>query len=207
MRTTCLPADFQLCIENTKKSAQFSSFLQDAIAIHLLSNIILPGVLFFLLLNLTYATFHFEPLCYRKKIPSKSFVLYSLTLLSTPTLSSSPLSQNKKQVHTFTFLTVFFIQRVKKSIFEFKLTCNWILFKLYGRLSSFLLHSTIAKEKTVLFFPTTISKHLSQLPLFSSALAVAVRGKLCCVFHFSTFFLFLPSYPPLLFSVSFPLTL
>lgn len=77
MRTTCLPADFQLCIENTKKSAQFSSFLQDAIAIHLLSNTILPGVLFFLLLNLTYATFHFEPLCHRKKIPSKSFVLYS----------------------------------------------------------------------------------------------------------------------------------
>lgn len=76
-RTTCLPTDFQLCIENTKKSAQFSSFLQDAIAIHLLSNTILPGVLFFLLFNLTYATFHFEPLCHRKKIPSKSFVLYS----------------------------------------------------------------------------------------------------------------------------------
>lgn len=90
-RTTCLPIDYQLCIENTKKSAQFSLFLQDAIAIHLLSNTILPGVLFFLLLNLTYATFHFEPLCHRKKIPSKSFVLYSLTLLSTPTLSSSPL--------------------------------------------------------------------------------------------------------------------
>lgn len=31
MRTTCLPTDFQLCIENTKKSAQFSLFLQDAI--------------------------------------------------------------------------------------------------------------------------------------------------------------------------------
>lgn len=26
MRTTCLPTDFQLCIENTKKSAQFSYF-------------------------------------------------------------------------------------------------------------------------------------------------------------------------------------
>lgn len=80
MRTTCLPTDFQLCIENTKKSAQFYSFFQDAIAIHLLSNTILPGVLFFLLLNLTYATFHFEPLCHRKKIPSKSFVLYSHSL-------------------------------------------------------------------------------------------------------------------------------
>lgn len=123
MRTTCLPTDFQVCIENTKKSAQFSSFLQDAIAIHLLSNTILPGVLFFLLLNLTYATFHFEPLCHRKKIPSKSFVLYFLTLLSTPTLSSSPLSQNKKQVHTFTFLhlTVFFIQREEKIHFRIQI--------------------------------------------------------------------------------------
>lgn len=56
-----------------------------------------------------------------RKFPLKAS-FYTLT----PTLSSSPLSQNEKQVHTFTFLhlTVFFIQRVKKSIFEFKLTCN-----------------------------------------------------------------------------------
>lgn len=109
----------------TPRSQQFSSFLQDAIAIHLLSNTILPVCCSFLF-SITYATFHFESLCHRKKIPSKSFVLYSLS--STPTtIAWYPLYHyRRKQVHTFTFLhlTVFFHSEKKKPIFEFKLTCN-----------------------------------------------------------------------------------
>lgn len=57
----------------------------------------------------------------RKFLLKASF--YTLTLLSTPTLSSSPLSQSKKQVHTFTFLhlTVFFIQREEKIHFRIQI--------------------------------------------------------------------------------------
>lgn len=109
-----------------------------------------------------------------RKFPLKAS-FYTLT----PTLSSSPLSQNKKQVHTFTFLhlTVFFIQREEKIHFRIQidLQLNFIqIIRSSFFLPAFLLHSTIAKKKTVLFFPTTISKHLSLMPLFSSALAVAV---------------------------------
>lgn len=70
--------------------------------------------------------------------------------------------------------------------------------------SSFFLpssYSTIAKEKTVLFFPTTISKHLSQLPLSSSALWQFERS---CVVFFTfplSFFSFLPIH---LYYFSFP---
>lgn len=116
------------CFENfaskTPRSQQFSSFLQDAIAIHLLSNTILPVCCSFLF-SITYATFHFEALCHRKKIPSKCFVLYSLPSTSTTLLY--PLHHyRREQVHTFTFLylTVFFHSEKKKPIFEFKLTCN-----------------------------------------------------------------------------------
>lgn len=174
MRTTCLPTDFQLCIENTKKSAQFYSFLQDAIAIHLLSNTILPGVLFFLLFNLTYATFHFEPLCHRKKIPSKSFVLYSH---SNSILFTAIAKQEASAYFHISPSYCLFHSESKKIHFRIQidLQLNFIqIIRSSFFLSSILLHSTIAKEKTVLFFPTTISKHLSQMPLFSSALAVAV---------------------------------
>lgn len=68
------------------------------IAIHLLSNTILPA-LFFCSLSITYTTFHFKTLCHPSEIPSKSFVLCSTRnyLL--------PLSW---WMHTFTFLTIFF---------------------------------------------------------------------------------------------------
>lgn len=78
--------------------------------------------------SITYTTFHFEALCHSRKIPPKSFISSSLCF---------PLSLSR-QVHTFTFLhlAIFFpilpphFSPFRKSIFDFKLTCNWILFKL-----------------------------------------------------------------------------
>lgn len=126
-----------------------------------------------------------------RKFPLKAS-FYTLTLLSTPTLSSSPLSQNKKQLHTFTFLhlTVFFIQRVKKSIFEFKLTCNWILFKLYGRLSSFHPPSlNYCKGEDRLVFPNNHFK-----TSVTAATLLQQRKRSCVVFFTFplSFFSFLP---------------
>lgn len=120
-RATQLLSNFA---SKTPRSQQFFPFLQDAIAIHLLSNTILPVCCSFLF-SITYATFHFEALCHRKKIPSKSFVLYSLPSTST-TLLYPLYYYRSEQVHTFTFLhlTVFFHSEKKKPIFEFKLTCN-----------------------------------------------------------------------------------
>lgn len=75
-------------------------------------------------------------------------VLHYLSSYTTITESKCILSQ-------FSILLSFFHSEKKKPIFEFKLTCNWILFKLYGRLfSSSSSSSTIAKQTTVLFFPT-----------------------------------------------------
>lgn len=115
---------FESFASKTPRSQHFFSFLQDAIAIHLLSNTILPVCCSFLF-SITYATFHFEALCHRKKIPSKSFVLCSLPSIST-TLLYPLYHYRREQVHTFTFLhlTAFFHSEKKKSIFEFKLTCN-----------------------------------------------------------------------------------
>lgn len=72
--------------------------------------------------SITYTTFHFEALCHSRKIPPKSFISSSLCF---------PLSLSR-QVHTFTFLhlAIFFpilpphFSPFRKSIFDFKLTCN-----------------------------------------------------------------------------------
>lgn len=89
-----LPVDYQ----TTKSSRGFFISERCWIAIHLLSNTILPA-LFFCSLSITYTTFHFKTLCHPSEIPSKSFVLCSTRnyLL--------PLSW---WMHTFTFPTIFF---------------------------------------------------------------------------------------------------
>lgn len=123
-----------------------------------------------------------------RKFPLKAS-FYTLT----PTLSSSPLSQNKKQVHTFTFLhlTVFFIQRVNPFS-----NSNWLAIEFYSNYTVVFLPSFLppilnyCKGEDRLVFPNNHFKtSVTAATLLQRARCCSVREVVLCfsLFHFLSF--------------------